>query len=405
MFLTDGYGVKRRRAYFVEALMFLAYVCFTASWFAASRLMPEIKDFFGLTHIPAAVNNAITVSKILGNFLAAGIFVKLQPKKAMGLAMALLVLVGAGAFTTCFPIYIFSRFLMGFGGALIVVYFSPVVIFYFPPERRALLNGLNTIAGPVGNVIGLVAAVPLTAVFAGNWRLTVITFSVCSLVIFVLWIIFGQDFSVAPKSESIGKYGYKEGLRDPFNYIIALTYAGWLVLMMFMGNLYYLNPDAPSNAANVSWLMPLGGIISTPFAILAVKKLKRRLPIIHICGVLYTLLALSIMIVKDPAVITVIALITGFVAFLPITSFMTIPQELPNMNPQKLSVIMALYWAFSYLFETIIYTILTAIINRWGFTFPQYAAVALSLMFCLVSFFLPETGPGKKKGLACQQKA
>ena len=405
MLLTDGYGVKRHRAYFVEALMFLAYTCFTASWFAASRLTPEIMDYFGLTHIPAAVNNAITVSKILGNFLAAAIFVKLQPKKALGLAMALLVLVGAGAFTNSFPIYIFSRFLMGFGGALIVVYFSPVVIFYFQPEKRALLNGLNTIAGPVGNVIGLVAAVPLTTLFAGQWKLTIITFSVCSLVIFILWMFFGQDFSVTSKSESTVKYGYKEGLRDPFNYIFALTYSGWLVLMMFMGNLFYLNPGAPANAASVSWLIPLGGILSTPFAVLAVKKLKRRLPIIHICGALYSLLALSIMIVKDPAVIPVIALITGFVAFLPITSFMTIPQELPNMTPQKLSVIMALYWAFAYLFETIIYTILTAIVNRWGFTFPQYAAVALSLMFCLVSFLLPETGPGKKKDLTCQQEA
>ncbi|NCB52659.1 MAG: MFS transporter [Clostridia bacterium] len=405
MLLTDGYGVKRHRAYLVEALMFLAYVCFTASWYAASRLTPEIMEYFGLTHIPAAVNNAITVSKILGNFLAAGIFVKLLPKKAMGFAMALLVLVGAGAFTTSFPIYIFSRFLMGFGGALVVVYFSPVVIFYFPPEKRALLNGLNTIAGPTGNVIGLMAAVPLTSLFAGNWKLTVITFSLCSLIIFILWIICGQDFSVTPKAGITEKYGYKEGLRDPFNYIFALTYGGWLILMMFMGNLYYLNPNAPSNAAAVSWLIPLGGMISTPFAIVAVKKLKRRLPIIHICGAAYSVLALLIMTVKDPAIITVIALMMGIAAFLPITSFITIPQELPNMNPQKLSVIMALYWSFSYLFETVMYTILTAIINCWGFAFPKYAVVALSLMFCFVSFLLPETGPGKKKPLASRQKA
>jgi hypothetical protein len=44
--------------------------------------------------------------------------------------------------------------------------------------------------------------------------------------------------------------------------------------MMFMGNLYYLNPDAPSNAATVSWLIPLGGMISTPFAILAVNSIS-----------------------------------------------------------------------------------------------------------------------------------
>ncbi len=72
------------RAVIIEFVMFFTYAFFAVNWIAGSTLTPQIMEFFNLKTFASAtfISNAITLAKIIGNFLAAGILAKLFPKKA-----------------------------------------------------------------------------------------------------------------------------------------------------------------------------------------------------------------------------------------------------------------------------------------------------------------------------------
>lgn len=105
-----------KRAISIEIILFLAYAFFSASWMVGSIVTTDMAQEFGVNTIPSSVNNAISAAKILGNFVAAWILVKLGPKWTVSLSCLLTCAVIVGAFSTSFPMFILTRFLLGFGG-------------------------------------------------------------------------------------------------------------------------------------------------------------------------------------------------------------------------------------------------------------------------------------------------
>lgn len=87
----------------------------------------------------------------------------------------------------------------------------------------------------------------------------------------------------------------------------------------------------------------------------------------------------------------------GMFMFLPITSLMTIPQELPNMTPAKLTTIMGLFWALSYVIESVAYYLIGVVIDKSGYSAVLTIALVMSATFFLGSFLLPETGRVSKE--------
>lgn len=83
--------------------------------------------------------------------------------------------------------------------------------------------------------------------------------------------------------------------------------------------------------------------------------------------------------------------------YVPLTSFVTIPQELPEMTPARLTQIMSIYWAVVYLLETIAFYIVGVLIDKFSYEVGLYFAVILSFSFFIGSFFLPETSKYKNK--------
>ena len=102
-----------RRAIAIEIILFLAYAFFSASWMVGSVVTNDMIQEFGVGHVPSSVNNAISAAKIVGNFVAAWILVKLGPKKTVAFSCLLTCAVIIGALSTSFPFFILSRFLLG----------------------------------------------------------------------------------------------------------------------------------------------------------------------------------------------------------------------------------------------------------------------------------------------------
>ena len=146
------------RAIFLEIIMFLTYSFFAVNWIAGSTLTPQIAEYFGVDSgaTSSFVSNAVTIAKIVGNFAAASVLKKLLPKKSIGLG-SLLIFAGSliAIFSQSYWMFVVGRFIMGFGGAVFVIYFAPLVIHYFTSEQRPTVNALNSVAYNFGAILAL----------------------------------------------------------------------------------------------------------------------------------------------------------------------------------------------------------------------------------------------------------
>lgn len=93
-----------KRAIAIELLLFFAYSFFSASWMVGSIVTTDMAQEFGVYTVPSSVNNAISAAKILGNFVAAWILLKLGPKRTVSLSCLLICAVVVGALSTIFPL-------------------------------------------------------------------------------------------------------------------------------------------------------------------------------------------------------------------------------------------------------------------------------------------------------------
>lgn len=391
------------RAYAIEFVMFFTYAFFGINWIAGSTLTPQIMKYFNLKSFVSAtfISNAITIAKIIGNFMAAMLLNKLFPKKAIGLASGLIVFGSIIAILSPqYWMFVLGRFIMGFGGALYVVYFSPIVIHYFSKEKRATVNGLNGVAYNVGAVIAMIIVGPVI-LWLKTWQSSMTFFAVISGILFILWLIFGQDFDINTNANTKNvvseKYTSGDALKDKFNWTYALTYSGLLTFYIVLLTIFPVSGASAINAKLLSALVGVGGIVGTYIGVLVARKYPLRLPIIRWCGLAMTLCGFIMIFAKNGTIASIAAFGIGFLMFMPVIPLVSIPQELPNMTPKKLTTIMGMFWALSYVFETIFYFILGTVVDHSGYFTAVFISVIISGSFFLGSFFLPETGKKVKE--------
>ena len=388
------------RAGFIEAIMFFTYAFFAVSWIAGSSLTPQIMEYFKLESFASAtfISNAITIAKIIGNFMAAAILAKLYPKRAIMLGSGLIV-VGSliAIFSQQYWMFILGRFIMGFGGALYVVYFSPVVLHYFKKEQLVTVNALNSVAYNVGGIMAMLMVGPVVS-WLKTWQYSMGFFAIISAILFVLWPFVGQNFELNKSSGmQQEKYTIGEALKDKFNWVFPFTYSGLLTFYIVLLNIFPISGTTVIASKTLSMLVAIGGVVGTILAIMMGKKYTKRLPVIRWCGLAMTLFGVLMFFTTSPALAVVAAVAIGIFMFLPVTSLVLIPQELPNMTPAKLTTIMGLFWAISYIIESVVYYIIGIVIDSSGYTTGLMIALVMSATFFIGSFLLPETGKESDK--------
>ncbi len=385
------------RAVVIETIMFFTYAFFAVNWIAGSTLTPQIMEYFQLQSFASAtlISNAITIAKIIGNFLAAGILVKLMPKKAIGLGSLLIVLGCAIAILAGqYWMFIVGRFVMGFGGALYVVYFSPVVLHYFTGKALANVNTLNSACYNVGSIIAMIIVAPVIA-WLKDWKYSMTFFAAISAVLFILWLVFGENFQLANKGSSSKEFTIGQAMKEKISWTLPFTYSGLLTFYLVLLTIFPISGFAAISGSTLSTLVAIGGITGSLAAIWLSRVYHKRLPVIRWCGLVMTAFGALMMFTSSALLAMISAFLIGFFMFLPMTSLVMIPQELPGMNPGKLTAIMGLFWAISYIIETIIYFIIGFVVDGMGYQAAMIVALVVSLTFFVGSFLLPETGKAK----------
>ncbi len=347
---------KSANKYVIESLLFASYMFFGMSWTATSAFIPTIMEQMGINSLAAGswITNAVSLSKILGTFIAASVMSKYGARKAVMLAMSLMTL---GVFTGIAPNYailLIIRFLVGLGGALIVVFFAPLVFELFKPTERPLINGLNSVALNTGAALVTFTLASAMIFFDHSWQTVILVISMGTVITLVLWIIFGTDTAAAaPISTMVTgpKYGLKEGLKEKFNWVFAFTYCGtlsfYIILLTFYQN---------AGIAQSKWFLLLG-IVGTAVGIVVARRTKQRLPLMRISGLIQLIAIVGIHsrswgLISSPTVVLISSIVAGFFIFLPMTNLVLFAQERKGASPQNLGVTFSLFWSISYVVAT-----------------------------------------------------
>ncbi|MDX2370661.1 MAG: MFS transporter [Colwellia sp.] len=382
---------KINNKYLVAMLVFVSYTLFAMAWVGGTASMGQIMASMHIDSLASAsfISGAVTLAKIVGTFIAAWLAVKVGVKKAFFISG---VLISVGILTPLAPNYellLVSRFLMGLGGAFMIVYFNPIVMAWFTPEERPTINGINAVAFNVGTGIILWQMSNFNTL-TGSWQSTLLLFSFVSILLSVAWLLVeNKESNAATKQdeETPVSYSYVDGLKDKFNWIYALTYSGILAFYICLFTFY------PKAGISQSALVIGSGIIGTLAGIVYSKKFIARVPVIRWSGlvIIFTVLGLSF---GDAEWLqTLCAMALGFFIFFPITALVTIPHELPNMTGERITVVFSLFYSISYLIATIVLWNFGRLvdINQGDFTSAFTLITVVSSTFFIGSFFLPET--------------
>lgn len=383
---------KINNKYLVAALVFISYTLFAMAWVGGTASINQIMASMNIDSLASAsfISGAVTLAKIVGTFIAAWLALKLGVKKAFFVSG---LLISVGLLTPYAPNYellLASRFLMGLGGAFMIVYFNPIVMAWFTPQERPTINGINAVAFNVGTGIILWQMTNFNSL-TGSWQSTLIIFSLVSLVFSVIWLFTKdkeqQQPGNAASAEAQVNYSYVDGLKDKFNWVYALTYSGILAFYICLFTFY------PKAGISQSALVIGSGIVGTLAGIFYSKKVSQRVPVIRWSGLIIVLTVFGLSFSGTPLVQTVCAMVLGFFIFFPVTALVTIPHELPKMTGQKVTVVFSLFYSISYLVATAVLWFFGKLVdmNNGDFSSAFLLITLLSSTFFFGSFFLPET--------------
>ena len=377
----------------MAALVFVSYTLFAMAWVGGTASMSQIMLAMKVDTLASAsfISGAVTLAKIVGTFIAAGLALKLGIKNAFFVAG---LLISIGLLTPIAPNYellLLSRFLMGLGGAFMIVYFNPIVMAWFAPEERPTINGINAVAFNVGTGIILWQMANFNNL-TGSWERTLILFSVASLVLSFVWLLVkdrhsDNNSSITQTEQPQQHYSYIDGLQDKFNWVYALTYSGILAFYICLFTFY------PKAGISQSALVIASGIIGTLAGIVYSKKFSARIPVIRWSGLIITITVLGLSFGQSDLLQTVCAMVLGFFIFFPITALVTIPHELPKMTGQKVTVVFSLFYSISYLVATVVLWSFGKLVdaNQGDYNAAFVLITIVSSTFLIGSFFLPET--------------
>lgn len=382
---------KINNKYLVAILVFVSYTLFAMAWVGGTASMGQIMASMHIDSLASAsfISGAVTLAKIVGTFIAAWLAVKVGVKKAFFISG---VLISVGILTPLAPNYellLVSRFLMGLGGAFMIVYFNPIVMAWFTPEERPTINGINAVAFNVGTGIILWQMSNFNSL-TGSWQNTLLLFSLVSILLSVAWLLVENketNATTKQNEETRVSYSYIDGLKDKFNWIYALTYSGILAFYICLFTFY------PKAGISQSALVIGSGIIGTLAGIFYSKKFIARVPVIRWSGLVIIFTVLGLSFGNSEWLQTVCAMALGFFIFFPVTALVTIPHELPNMTGERITVVFSLFYSISYLIATLVLWNFGRLvdINQGDFTSAFILITVVSSTFFIGSFFLPET--------------
>lgn len=359
--------------YVLAATLFVTYMLFALGWRAGDHLVAS----FGFNASRTALlTNAITLAQMTGSLIAANVLLRLGARNAFTFGSVLVVFGGLVALTEAYPLVFLIRFVLGIGGALVVVFMSAIVAKVFTGKELQVVNGINSVAFNTGLAVALTFAVRMDANPVG----AVLTVAACSAAVLVLWLVISRG-SVAQEQPSEqatdASYTMADGFREGFNWVFALAYTGLLS--------YYIVAFTFMDAQTVRWVVyagVIGALAGTAVATRVPNALKPR--VVVISAVLQLISAAAVLALSEHRFATLVGVILGLAIFFPMPFFVQLAFIRPGVTPRKISVTFSIFWAVSYGGSVLFIQLFAWIADRTGGLGPGNVPVSTTPMIFIV---------------------
>jgi MFS transporter, CP family, cyanate transporter len=397
--------------YVVEVIVFLTFATFGMTWAAAGTFLTQFMEDLGLSLSAASfISTIVSIANIFGPAVAGLIMTKFGIRWAFMLASALICLGILAPISPNYYLILLARFAMGLGGALVLVYLTPITMQWFSGSERVTMNGLNFLSSTFGMMVATFITPPIQRMFGGSWKMTLIVYGTASILLAVAWLVFGREKDESPSAkneasdDSNSIKGYMDAIKNKNTWFLILSGMGSL---SFFVSLFTYFPTFYSQLfANVEgfWLKnPTGVTLFTtlPASVLGIiitERMGLRTPVMRLAALILYPAALGMLILKTPTPLFISSVLAGVGLQIGVAAFYCIPQELPGITPQKAGYIMGVFWAAVYTIATFNVWLAGVIIEKTGNNFMAgftYILIVGSLSIIGI-FLLPETGPKRK---------
>jgi len=384
--------------FLIEALLFASYFFFGLSWIAYTPFLPEFRARFDLSYAHAGLLiSSVSFAKTLVPFWAGWLAARLGIKRALLLGMLCICASLLSPFLPDYYLLLATRFVFGVGGAVLVTLFGAAILQWFPPNERAVINGINGVAVNAGITLSLFITVPLAARFGRTETLA--GFAGISLLLTLGWWIFGRERTAEQGAAALQPVeSYKQVLRLRETWYLALGFAGplslYLVFNTWLPSFY--QQTLGLTVAQGARLTGLANLVGIPAAVIGgvlTKRFAVRKPFIWGSAIVLSASGFGLYLVRDPAWLTASAVVFGISLFLWVAPLTTLAMELPGMTPTRFGMVMGVFFGASYLVAFFAPMAAGALRDATGSFLPGFFIFTISCWSLIAAgFLLPETG-------------
>ena len=387
----------------IGAALLPLHVAIGLNLFAPAPLFPLIRDDYLLSRgavslIMVLVFLAFTIFLIPGGLIAA----KLGTKRAVIISGYLMAAGSLVAMTPNFAALLPLRVAFGMGGGILLPVTSSVIVQWFRPNERPMLNALFLAGQGTGVATAMFLSLPLAE--ALEWRMVFTIYGLFALVGATAWLILGR--SAPPGSAPVAAMPMMAVLgilKERNTLLLSLALVG--PFAMFIGfsswlpTYYNEEFDMPLQQGNsLLAIPPLMGVVVNILSGFILARLGLRRPLLLIPGLLFPISAFGAFYFDNTAVIIAGILLMGLSFWLFLPTVLTIAMELPGASSDKVAMITAGALTFGNL-STIVAPLFVGITtDMLGSFVPSLTILAiLPITAIFAAILLPETGPRAKR--------
>lgn len=351
--LYEGLSTTHKVA--LVATTFTSYMLFALAWNWGDIYVTSLGFSASRT---ALMTNAITLAQVVGSLVAANVIVQMGIRNSYALAGGLIVLGGLVSLTQAFPIVFFIRFVMGLGGALMVVMGSAIVAKVLTGRDLQIANGIGSVAFNTG----LAVALTFGGRVVGQPIMGVLIAAGLSLILLVVWLVVSKLVLRPEPAEEVSQdtsFTMRDGFKEWFNWVFALAYTGLLS--------YYIVAFTFMDPSTIRWVVYAGIIGALSGTVVSAKVENTLKPVIVVwCALIQVVAAAAVLAMSGHRLEVLIGVILGFVIFFPMPFFVQTAFIRPGVTPRQIAVTFSIFWAVSYAGSVVIIVIFAAIADATG---------------------------------------
>ncbi len=379
-------------------------------WASAGPLLPLIIQEYDLSRSIAGWYAAIAPLGIAAVSLPVNSLVSRFGLKRIFTIGSFLLAIGVFAFVTSdYFALLFFRVAFAVGTAIIIPVATAITAEWFNDRELPVVNGIGMSFVNIGNGIAFAITIPIANALA--WNAPVFIYGAFALVGAISWLILGKEPENKPEEVEPGVNRVLEkrpdlSVRKILTNKVALLMTLSVTVAWALGNAvgswlpdyYYSVFGIPlDQASSILTIATIGGTAASIIGGILSNRLGRRRPFVIAAGVGTGLAALFIVLFNNPVAIYAGVFIFGIFSGICVSSWFTIPMEIPGMSVRSGVIVIAMMQVGGNLGNFISPLVVGALVDSTGSYLPGFLTfIILSFGMLIAGLLLPETGPATR---------